>query len=271
MTIEQQISELVTDGHKPTIDFLGLAIDDLGDREAAAAIAARPEAAPFAYVVTPNAQHLVSLSRDEGVWREVYSQAWMRLCDGRIVQPLARLLFGLRLPYASGSDLTLRLVTDHIGPDDRITVIGGGAVVEQALRQRFGWTALSVFDPPFGLLTDSRAQQACLDFLRAHPARYVFFTVGSPQSELLALQARRSGQLTGIGLCVGSSLLFATGLVKRAPVLFQKLGIESLYRLGQRPRSHLRRIFIDSLPVVLLLARARWAGARILPMTEKDK
>lgn len=250
---------------KPTIDFLGVAIDDLSDREAAAAIEARDPSAPFVYVVTPNAQHFVSLERDDGIWREVYAGAWLRLCDGRIVQPLARLLLGRRLPFASGSDLTLRLVHDHIRPDDPIVVIGGGPVLEQALRGKFGWSDLTVFDPPFGLLTNVSAQQACLDFLGRHPARYVFFTVGSPQSEWVACQARRLGTLTGVGLCVGSSLLFATGLVRRAPILFQKLGIEALFRLAQRPRSHLRRIFVESLPVVFILIRARLFGARILP------
>jgi N-acetylglucosaminyldiphosphoundecaprenol N-acetyl-beta-D-mannosaminyltransferase len=250
---------------RPKIDFLGVGIDPLSEREAAAVIAARPAGAPFAYVVTPNAQHLVSLSRGEGVWRDVYQAAWMRLCDGRIVQPLARLLLGLKLPYASGSDLTLRLVRDHIGPDDAVTVIGGGSQLEAELRRQFGWTALSVFDPPFGLMGNVAAQDECLAYLRLHPARYVFFTVGSPQSEWLALRAKQAGGLTGTGLCVGSSLLFATGLVRRAPLLMQKLGLEALYRLTQRPRSHLRRIFVESLPVVLLLLRARFGKARILP------
>ena len=253
---------------KPVIDFLGVAIDDLDDRAAASVIAARSPEKPFVYVVTPNAQHFVSLARNQGVWREVYKDAWMRLCDGRIVQPLARRLLGLDLPFASGSDLTLRLVHDHIRPADAVTVIGGGPVLESELRRQFGWTNLAVFDPPFGLLTNVQAQQDCLDFLSRHPARYVFFAVGSPQSEWLAYLAWRSGKFTGIGLSIGSSLMFATELVKRAPILFQKLGIEALFRLSQRPRSHLRRIFVESLPIVPLLLKARRTGMRIMPPEE---
>ncbi len=41
--------------------FLGLDFTDLALSDAAEAIAERPAGAPFAYVVTPNADHLVRL------------------------------------------------------------------------------------------------------------------------------------------------------------------------------------------------------------------
>ena len=247
------------------IDFLGLPINDWDAVAAAQAVAARDAAAPFTYIVTPNAQHLVSLAKDQGVWREAYRGAWRRLCDGHVVQRLARLILGLHLPHASGSDMTQLLVRHHIRPDDAVTVIGGGERLEQALRAQYGWRNLAIFDPPFGLLKDVAAQDRCLDFLAAHPARYVFFTVGSPQSEYLASRAAARGGLVGTGLCVGGSLLFATGLVKRAPAWIRQLGLEGLYRLAQRPKSHFRRVFHDSLPIILILLKARFGRARILP------
>ena len=247
------------------IDFLGLPVNDWDAEAAATAVVARDPVAPFAYVVTPNAQHLVSLARDEGIWREAYAGAWRRLCDGHVVQRLARPILGLRLPHASGSDITLLLVRRHIRPDDAVVVIGGGERLETALKAQYGWRNLAVFDPPFGLLEDRAAQDRCLDFLKAHPARYMFFTVGSPQSEYLASRAAALGVLTGTGLCVGGSLLFATGLIKRAPNWIRQLGLEGLYRLAQRPRSHFRRVFKESLPIIGILLKARFGRARILP------
>jgi UDP-N-acetyl-D-mannosaminuronic acid transferase (WecB/TagA/CpsF family) len=249
----------------PLIDFLGLPISDLDANEAASCIAARPPSAPFAYVVTPNAQHIVGLAKGAGVWRRAYRGALLRLCDGHVVQPLAKWVLGLRLPRACGSDVTLLLVRDHIRPDDAITVIGGGKRLEEALRRLYGWAELAVYNPPFGLLDDVAAQEACIDFIAAHPARYIFLTVGSPQSELLGTLAVERGGLTGTGLCVGGSLFFATDLVKRAPALVRRAGLEGLFRLLQRPRSHFRRVFIESLPVVGLLLKARFGKARILP------
>jgi len=130
---------------------------------------------------------------------------------------------------------------------------------------QFGLRRLAIHDPPFGFIDDPAAVAACLDFLESHPARYVFLAVGSPRSELLARMACERGALRGIGLCVGGSLLFATGLIKRAPKIFQRLGLEGIYRLMQRPRAHFRRVFVESLPIVWILLRARLGGRGILP------
>ena len=46
-----------------TVTLLGVRFAELGMAEAIAALAARPGDAPFSYVVTPNADHLVRLSR----------------------------------------------------------------------------------------------------------------------------------------------------------------------------------------------------------------
>ncbi len=250
------------------IDFLGLPISDLDSSQAAALISRRDPDLPFAYVVTPNAQHMVSLAKGDGPWRRAYEKAWLRLCDGRVVQPLAKWLFGLALPHGSGSDLTLLLLQRHIEADDAVTVIGGGVRLEAALTARYGLRRLAVYDPPFGFIRDPAAVATCLDFLEKNPARYIFLAVGAPQSESLALAARDRATLRGVGLCIGGSLLFATGLVKRAPPIFRRYGLEGIYRLIQRPRSHFRRVFVESLPIVWILLRARFHGRGILPPGE---
>lgn len=248
----------------PTLDFLGVRLNDLDVRAAAETIAVRNPELPFVYVITPNAQHLVRLARGDKVWRKAYERAWLVLMDGRVVPMLARLILGQRLPQASGSDLTAELLKHHVKPDDPITVIGGGAVLEQALIDRFGFTRLRVHNPPMGFIRDPEAVTACVDFIAAQPARYVFLAVGAPQSEILAEAVIEDGKSGGVGLCIGSSLLFATGLVKRAPLWVQKAGLEAFYRLMQRPGTHFRRIFIESLPVIWILLRARFGGPGIL-------
>ena len=95
----------------------------------------------------------------------------------------------------------------------------------------------------------------CVDFILAHPARYVFLSVGAPQSETLALRVLARGNATGLALCVGSSLHFVTGVVKRAPAIFRVLHMEAAYRLAQNPRRHARRVFVDSLPVLGIALR----------------
>lgn len=46
-----------------------------------------------------------------------------------------------------------------------------------------------------------------------------------------------------VGLWVGASIDFLLGLQKRAPIIFQKLGLEWLYRLILEPRKRWKRIY----------------------------
>lgn len=239
------------------VDFLGVRLTPVDVQGAARAILSRPLGTPFAYVVTPNAQHLVSLDRGVPGFREAYANAWLRTCDSQILRLLGRLLFGRRLAHCAGSDLTAHLLSHDISPGDPILVIGGDPTLANALRERFGLTALLLHEPPMGLLRNPAAIEDCVRFVVENPARYVFIACGSPQSEIVAQRILESGKAVGTGLCIGSSLHFATGLVERAPVWMRRTGLEWLYRLALNPRRHARRVFGDSFPVLIIALKTR--------------
>lgn len=240
------------------ITYLGVPISCLDVPAAAERIAARGATAPFAYVVTPNAHHFVMLGRlkDER-FADAYAHAWLRLLDGQTPRALARRVFGLDLPHAAGSDLTAHLFAHHITPDDSITVIGGSDELRRRLTERFGIKTVSLFNPSMGFIKKPDEVEACVDFVLAHPARYVFFAVGAPASEYLARMVDKRGGAVGTGLCVGSSLNFVTGIVQRAPEFYRRYGLEWLHRLLLNPRGHSRRVFVESLPLLLMVADAR--------------
>jgi N-acetylglucosaminyldiphosphoundecaprenol N-acetyl-beta-D-mannosaminyltransferase len=242
----------------PEAPFLGVQLARIGLHDAARLIEARPPGAPFAYVVTPNAQHFVLLNKGEDkLFCSAYAHAWLRLCDSRVVRALAWLLFGEKLPLAAGSDLTDYLFEHIIRPDDAITVIGGNEDLASRLKIRFGLVNLHLYDPPMGFIKMPDAVERSIEFVQEHPARYVFLAVGAPSSEILAEQiAARSGTI-GTGLCIGSSLRFLVGLAKRAPVFYRWAGLEWLHRLMMNPTGHAHRVFVQSFPLLVLMARAR--------------
>ncbi len=235
--------------------LFGIPISKLDLADAAAYMAARPVDAPFAFVVTPNASTLVALTRGNPDYVEPYKRSWLRLFDSRVVRIVARVLYGKKMPFAAGSDLTAYLFKHVIKPDDVISVIGSHKELEGELRRQFGLTRLSFYQPPMGFMRNPQAMQDCIDFVIAHPARFLFLAVGAPQSERLCLRLLDDGRATGIGLCIGGSLLFVTGMVKRAPPIFLYLSLEWLYRLFTTPSTHIKRVFVDSLPVLGLAWR----------------
>jgi exopolysaccharide biosynthesis WecB/TagA/CpsF family protein len=240
-----------------TVRLLGLDYADMDAAEAAAALAARPADAPFAYVVTPNADHISRLSRRPEL-APLYGGAWLRLLDSRVVRRAARLL-GLAAPrVCTGADLTALLLARTLQPGDAVTVIGASS----AELARLGLARAAHHAPPRGFERDPAELARAVRFVVEHPARYVFLAVGSPRQEILAAAVARTGRATGTGLCVGAALAFAAGSQARAPAWMRARGLEWLHRLGQEPRRLSRRYLVDSPPVFLGLLKARAVAAK---------
>ena len=244
------------------IDLLGLtSVSPATFNESQKRIAERPSELPFVYVVTPNAHHMVMLSREESALRTAYGAAWLRLCDSQILRAIAWVVSGARLNLVTGSDLTLSLLQNVLQPNDRVTIIGGTPELMSALNDQFGLRNITQHIPPMGYSAHPDEVQQCVDFVIAHPARFTFVITGAPQSELLALRIAQAGGATGIGLCVGSALDFATGRALRAPKLIRACGLEWLFRMASNPKRLIRRYVIESPPVFLLAARW-WVSLR---------
>jgi N-acetylglucosaminyldiphosphoundecaprenol N-acetyl-beta-D-mannosaminyltransferase len=239
------------------VRLLCLDFADLDAAGAAARVAERPAEAPFGYVVTPNADHLVRLARDPAL-AAIYRNACLSLLDSRVVAGVAAVL-GLAAPrVAPGSDVTALLLTRHLRPGEPITIVGLRAAWLPALVAQCGLVPPAHYDPPMGFAADPAAFAATVAFVLDHPARFVFLAVGSPQQELLAAAIAATGRATGTGLCIGAGLEFLAGASRRAPGWMQRGGLEWLFRLGSDPRRLAHRYLVDSPAILRLLLRARF-------------
>lgn len=232
------------------LDFAGLTLE-----EAARWIDGRPSDAPFGYVVTPNADHLVRLRRDPSL-AAAYRGALLRLLDSRAIAQAARGLGLPTPPVVTGSDLTARLLA-RLPPDERVTIVGLRADRLPALCARCDLATPAHYDPPPGFERDPAAMAAAIRFVRDHPARLVFLAVGSPRQERLAAAIQHGGEATGTALCIGAGLDFLAGAARRAPDWMQHAGLEWLHRLAADPHRLARRYLRDDPPILGLLLRER--------------
>lgn len=221
----------------------------------ARAIAERDPFAPFAYVVTINAQILLLSERPESGLRPALDGAWLRLNDSFVLSRLNRLTGGERLELAAGSDLSVILLEGVLHPSDPVTIVGGGPDLLPALRARFGLENVAQHEPPMGYLYKPDAWEAAVRFVLDHPARIVFVATGAPRSERLLAEVKRRGA-TGVGIAVGSGLLFATGLTQRAPGWMRRHGLEWLHRAWTEPSRLGGRYAADLQPLLRLAWRA---------------
>jgi len=219
------------------------------------AIATRAADAPFAYVVTPNVDHIVRLQLQRSDLWPAYRAAWMSLCDSRILARLARMM-DFTLPVVTGSDLTRQMFEQVVRPTDRISILGGDPTLIAQLSARYGLRDVRHYNPPMGFIHDPVEVTRAARFLIETHARYHFLAVGSPQQEILAHRVGQAGGATGIALCVGASLDFLTGVQERAPLAMQRMGLEWLFRLCAQPRRMWKRYLVDG-PSIFPIAQ-RW-------------
>ncbi len=248
----------------PRRAYLGLEFDAMPLGQVADELAARDPDAGFAYLVTPNVDHLVRLHGDTGADRETiwaaYRAADWCTCDSRIVAALAA-RSDIVLPVAAGSDLTALLLDEMVRPGDRIAVVGGNAGTVAALRARLPHVEIAHHAPPMGLRYDPAAIAAAAAFVADARARFAFLAVGSPQQELVAQAIAARGDATGIGLCVGAAIEFVVGERRRAPRLLQRLRLEWAFRLSAEPRRMWRRYLVTG-PRIFLIDRRHRRGRR---------
>jgi exopolysaccharide biosynthesis WecB/TagA/CpsF family protein len=238
--------------------FLGLRFDPIGPNAAARMIAARARRLePFAYVATPNVDHIVRVDRRPEL-RVLYEDAWLNLCDSRILEVFAE-ISRIHMPAAPGADIAELLLREHIDRRDAVTIIGGSAKIADVIRRKFGLSDVRWFDAPPGLRDDPAARARCVDFIRENPAPFVFLAVGAPQQEMIAHEAMISGNAVGVAVCCGAALNSLAGETKRAPDWMRANRLEWLHRLAPEPGRLLRRYLVDG-PRILNIWR-RWSLA----------
>ena len=209
-------------------------IDDL-DLSDFVTVAAKFGQDTFAYVVTPNADHLLRY-RDDAAFRADYHAAGYILMDSRFVARFLRVTRRVSLRVCTGADLTAALLSRVVTPQDRVLFIGGSRTQTERIQERYALHNICHHNPPMGFIKDPRAVKACLDFIEANsPFRFCFLGVGSPQQEAIARMLHDRSVARGLALCVGASLNFVAGSEKRAPLWMQHMSLEWLHRLLQDP------------------------------------
>lgn len=229
-------------------------VDVMPFRAAVRQIAGRPAEAAFAYVVTPNVDHIVRADRDAKHIVPLYEHSWLSLCDSQVLR-LAWWLVGVDLPLTAGADLTKTLLEEVVDKNDPVSVVGASERTIDRMRQRYGLRRVYHYIPPMGFIADQIEITRCVDFVVSHPARFVFFAVGSPQQEKVAFTLSHVGEATGLGLCIGAALDFAVGILPRAPWWVQRCGFEWLHRLSHEPRRLSRRYLVDDIAIAPILVR----------------
>jgi exopolysaccharide biosynthesis WecB/TagA/CpsF family protein len=251
----------VSRGHRHY--FLGAPFDNIGQDAAVRLVTDSDGSTKFRYIVTPNVDHVVRLSGNRQL-AAYYDEAWMSLCDSKPISTLSHAV-SLGLPLVTGSDLTARLFKTVIKDGDLITLIAAHPQIVSDLESAYPGIRFRSMVPPSGVLHHPHALQACVDFVAAEKARFVFIAIGSPQSEKIAHALAQRPDACGVGLCIGASLEFLVGAQKRAPLWMRRAGMEWAHRLASDPKRLWRRYAFAVAPLTQLFVKELVIRARKHP------
>lgn len=245
--------------------YLGLDFIDADLAGTRAEIATRVDRQAYAYVVTPNVDHVVAYHRsaDDGLHR-AYDGAAIRICDSRVLAGLAALV-GRRLRVCAGSDLTHDLIRDPLRTAPKMAVVGPARAAFDLLARRFPEADLVFVPAGENLLVGSHDWTATVTLAAASEWDILFVCLSFPKQEFFAEDVGKAGRRHGVALCVGASVDFLIGRQARAPLSMQRVGLEWLYRLVHDPRRLWRRYVLHGPTILSLAARQWWSDRRGVP------
>lgn len=99
---------------------------------------------------------------------------------------------------------------------------------------------------PTVLMDGFREDEEYLRAVQERKPSLIVLAMGMPKQERVAALLARKLRYPCLIICGGAILDFMGGKVKRAPMVFRRLGIEWLYRLAQEPKRLFRRYVIGN-------------------------
>ena len=233
------------------VDILGVGFDPITLPQAVTAGAALARDSEFHYAVTPNPEIVQLADRDEH-FRSILYHADLVLADGIGIIHAAKIL-GTPLPgRVTGIDFAAGLMQEMARAGDlKLFLLGAkpGVAEEAARRLQKTYSGLQIAGTHDGYFKDDAP---VVEQIAASGADVLFVCLGAPKQEKWIA---KNGKACGVHLAVGLGgvLDVFSGTVERAPVAFQKAGMEWFYRLMKQP-SRIGRM--AKLPAFLLRAMA---------------
>ena len=215
------------------VQILGVGFDNLTVDQAVAEGVRLMSTEGAHYVVTPNPE-IVEVCREDPEAARAVNAADMVLADGIGVIYGAKLLGTPMKGRVTGIGFAQGLMERMAAGEHSLFLLGAKPGVAEAAAERLReqYPGLRIAGTHDGYFQEDGP---VLSAIRASGADVVFVCLGAPKQEKWMMA---NGAATGAHLLVGlgGCLDVFSGQVKRAPEVFQRLGLEWLHRLATDPR-----------------------------------
>ena len=202
--------------------------------------------------------------RDNPELAHIANASDMTLCDGMPLVFIGRKAAKLDMGRCYGPDLMLNVIDKGRGVRLRHFFYGCDCEgtygkLEANLRSKFPEIEIAGhYVPPFRDLTEDEERDV-VQLINASGADVVWVGIGTPRQDFW--MARFRGRLDApVLIAVGAAFNFHAGVVRQAPRLMMRCGLEWLFRLCMEPRRLWCRYLVGNPRFMWLVAKQRITG-----------
>lgn len=238
--------------NRKRLNVLGTGVDTY-DMETSANVLvfAMEEDAPFS-VYTPNSEILLYAYKNPE-YRDVLNRGNLITPDGIGVVYASKILGAPLKERVGGFDLANKVLKKIAGTGKTVYLFGGKPGVADEAAKKIctlfpGTVICGTQDGYF----DAEKEQKIIEDIKEKKPDLLFVCLGFPKQEIW-IDAHKEELGAKVLMGLGGSLDVFAGTVKRAPVIFQKLGLEWFYRLLKQPSRAIRMLALPKFGFTVLL------------------
>jgi N-acetylglucosaminyldiphosphoundecaprenol N-acetyl-beta-D-mannosaminyltransferase len=233
---------------------LGVSLDAFTMTQAVTRCTNAMETGKYLSIGVVNAAKIVAMRQDPRL-RQAVSGCEMVLADGQSVVWASRMLRAPLPERVAGIDLFQELLAEASRRGSRVYFLGARPDVLAQMLDEVGrlFPGLSIAGARDGYFSADEEPAVAAE-IRRSGADLLFVGMSSPKKELFL---SRWGEATGASVVhgVGGSFDILAGITQRAPLWYQKHGLEWLYRVRQEPLRLSRRYVTTNASFMVMLAR----------------
>lgn len=244
------------------INICGIKIDNFTMKEAIDEVCKIIDSKKTGYIVTPNVDHVVKIQKDKD-FKKIYDNATLVFADGVPLLWAAKFLGTPLKEKISGSDFFPEMCKTASEKNYKVFFMGGreGAADKAAEVMTKTFPKLKVcgtYCPPFGFEKDEEENNKIIKMLKKAKPDILFVGLGAPKQEKWVCKYMDKINIP-ISAGIGVTFEFTAGMVKRAPVWMQKVGLEWFWRLVMEPRRLWRRYLVEDPKFFWLLLKQKFS------------
>lgn len=239
-----------------TVDILGVSISKVTMEEARDKVKAFVKSDKCHTIYTPNPE-IVMLAKEDSAFASILEEADLVVPDGIGVVIASKIRKGERLTErVAGYDLVQNTMKDAVKEGYKYYFFGSkpGISERAAEKMRETYPNIQIVGTRDGYFKPED-NEAIIEEINKSGANILLVALGAPKQEkwIEAYKDRLINVKVAIG--VGGSLDVMSGEVKRAPLAFQKLGLEWFYRLLKEPTRFKRMLVLPKFLLKVILYR----------------